>query len=611
MLLIDLLLAGLCAAVAAALGGRLLTLLGLPDEGDGSRFFYALGAGLMAASYGVLGLGLLGWLKPALFWAALALGTAVFFREIVSGARRGLGYARAFLAEERGRFDTALLALIGLTLVSGVLFNHAPPTGEDELIYHLSLPLQYLRHGRIFHDPLDPFGSFFLTLNMAYIPLLAMRGAMAAKLLSPLFAAADCALLYFTLRGYAGRRPALLAAALFLTAPLTIGLIGIGKIDLELTFYALLALLAYLRYREAAGPSEPRWLKLFILSAAGLGAGKNTGPFFVVALGLMLAWGLLAKRKRPYEWLAAAAGYTAAVGLFVLPWLLKNWLWTGNPLYPARLPGGLPYDETFAMLLAVKHPFAPLWVVEKYFLDLITGTGYVIAAFLPVYLVSGNKNVHVNRLLLFPLAFLPVLALSGYALDLSRYSHACYAVFAAAAAWAVVRVSGEYPRLGRPVLWLTLALVLFPNVLMAVYFGAKRLPYAAGLRPWESYLAAEYDFEGWPTVKWIGENVPAGDAVMSLGPVFPKTYYYRQRLLAGNRPSLLRLPFARALPVLKAEGVKYLIFDRSFYFPAEKGVYRHRYYDWQTLYWFEGGDIKDYFEPVFTSGDVTVYRLKG
>ncbi|OGR42322.1 MAG: hypothetical protein A2X35_01050 [Elusimicrobia bacterium GWA2_61_42] len=610
MLLLDLAVLLLFAGLASVLGGKALRLAGASDLGEGEAFFFSFGAGIIIISYLVLFAGLAGALKPLYFIVAAAAAAAAWRKELAAAAGLAWKELLAFWREERSAFDSVLLAILAVTVISNIFFNYAPPTGEDELIYHLSLPARYLRHGRIFNDPYDPFSGFFLTLNLAYIPLMALKSALTAKLLSVFFGVMDCALLYFLARTFVGARYALLAAALFYTSPMTIGLSGTGKIDLGLTYYALLAFFSWLRYKDAAAPgAEKKWLILFMFAAGALAAGKMTGPFFAVALGLMLGGVLLVKKKTPAGCLRLLGAYGLVVTAFLLPWLVKNLVWTGNPLYPARLPWGLPYDEAFSCLLSAKASVSPLALAEKYFFDLITGTGYVIAAFLPVYLFLGGKDRQVNALLAFPAVFLPVIFVSGYALDMARYSHACYAVFAVAAAYAVLRTAQEHPGLKAPVLVLAAALIVLPNALMSVYFGVKRIPFALGLQTEDQYLGREYEAEGWPVVRWVAQNVPEKDAVLVLGDVFFRTYYYKQRIIAGNRPSLLELPFSEARKFLAENGIRYIILDKGRY-SLEGGVYRNKAYGWLSVHWFKDDSISNYFDLAYSGGDIAVYRAR-
>jgi len=124
---------------------------------------------------------------------------------------------------------------------------------------------------------------------------------------------------------------------LFYTTPLSIGLSGIGKIDAGVTFYALLALWSFLKYSRVTFEAENTWFVLFGVCSGILTASKITGPFFVAALTIMLVAVLIAKKKGVSGTVKTVIIYGLTTMLFVSPWLIKNMLWAGNPLYPARI----------------------------------------------------------------------------------------------------------------------------------------------------------------------------------------------------------------------------------------------------------------------------------
>ena len=609
MILIDLSLLIGFIAIAKVLGAKTLAAVKVDTRETGLPFYFELGIGLGIVSYSVFLLGVTVGFRPVYFQAAALAMLAGWHKEILHTLREGAASFKELTAEKEDAFAKGLLLLMLVCVVSNIFFNYAPPVEGDELCFHLNLPQKYLLHGRIFNIPEDSLSYFFLTLNLLYIPLMAIKSVFAAKLLSAAFGIFDMALVYQLTREFVGKRYALLAAVLFYTMPMTTGLAGIGKIDAGATFYALLALWSFLKYSCAELKDETTWLVLFGVCSGIMMAAKWSGVFFVMAFTLMLAGILIVKKKGVYATLKTVFVYGFTALLFILPWLIKNTLWIGNPLYPAKILSRLPYDET---AWYAKHIIMSRFGVETikgYFFNIITGTGYVIAAFLPLYGILKKKDPRINTLLVFAGLFVAVLFLLGYALDLPRYAYCCSAVFCIACAYTVVTLSDTNPQLKRIIAALVLATILAPNVCISVYFGAKRIPFVLGFQSEDQYLQKQYEFEGWDVVKWVGKNISPTAKICYLGATWPPAYYYDQTVISANRPSILRYSLNKAKAYLQDNNYSYIILCRNSY-TDKNGVLYHSALPFMNLYWFEGTSIDKEFDMVYSSNGTRVYRIR-
>jgi 4-amino-4-deoxy-L-arabinose transferase-like glycosyltransferase len=107
-----------------------------------------------------------------------------------------------------------------------------------------------------------------------------------------------------------------------------------------LLFYATAAFYAFYRWREER---RDGWLLALGLVCGFAGGVKYTAVAVPVALGLSIIWesrrdGLIAAARR--------LGLVALpAGLLVTPWLIENWITTGNPVYPFFFNDALYWDE--------------------------------------------------------------------------------------------------------------------------------------------------------------------------------------------------------------------------------------------------------------------------
>ena len=115
------------------------------------------------------------------------------------------------------------------------------------------------------------------------------------------------------------RRIGITAAALFYCLPFVQDLSQTARIDLATTFFATLAFAAVLQANDG-----DRWVWLAgMLTGAAVATKWTAIPVVLIAAsaGILLA-------RRPVFM------FGLFVVLFVAPWLFKNWLLAGNPIYP-------------------------------------------------------------------------------------------------------------------------------------------------------------------------------------------------------------------------------------------------------------------------------------
>ncbi len=609
MILIDLSLLIVFIAMAKALGGKALAAGKVETGATGIPFYFELGIGFGIIAYAVFFLGLTVGLKAVYFEIAALIMLVLWHKELLRALREGAASFGELAAERHGTLSGVLLALLLVSVIFNIFFNYAPPAGEDELLYHLNLPLKYLAHGGIFNMPENVASCFFLTLDLLYVPLMAVKSVFAAKLLSAAFGIFDMALVYLLTREFVEKRCALLAAVLFYTAPMTIGLAGVGKIDAGVVFYALLALWSFLKYSRAGLAAEKTWFVLFSLCSGMLMSTKSTGPFFIAAFTIMLTAVQIGKKKGAAGTVKAVFAYGFTCLLFILPWLAKNMLWTGNPFYPAKILPGLPFDETFYFIAKVAVAKSKTFIIEDYFFGTLMGTGYLIAAFLPLYFILKNKKPAINTLLLFAGLLAAILYASGYAVDLARYTYCNYAIFAVAAAYAITALSETEPRLKRFLTVFVPVMILVPGVCTSVYFGARRLPYILGFQSADQYLQKQYEWEGWDTVKWVADNIPPDARILYLGEVYPFAYYYKQTIIGGNRPSILGYSLSGAKEYLKENNIAYLLVCGNRYTEAN-GVLYHYWTPLLNVRWFEGTSIDREFVRIYSNNGTRIYRIE-
>jgi tetratricopeptide (TPR) repeat protein len=311
-------------------------------------FSLGLGNGLLGTM--VLGAGLAGLLYRSLFAALLVIGLVsgiVAFRESLRENPK--------TGDEVVPYGFLEKILLGFCVfIAGVNFLGAliPEWFYDSLIYHLAVPQQYAMQGKIHWVPYSfVCFNYPLLTSMQYLVFMVLGNDIAPRLLQ-WFDGLLCAATAFGIAGiFMGRAGSLLAAAVFLSQPVMRFLMAVTMDELPLTWFSTLALAALLRgidgdgrgassYAPEGGVRPYRridrnsWL---FVGAWLLGFAHGSKYVGVLASSVLVCWLVFWSRCRREGlgvtgWrMFLVVGWAAA---WTAPWLLKNWLFAGNPVSP-------------------------------------------------------------------------------------------------------------------------------------------------------------------------------------------------------------------------------------------------------------------------------------
>ena len=363
--LLDLVLVAGLLAVSQGLGATLLGRLRLraPDPLSSLAFGTVLGAAALANAF--LLLGAVGLLEP---WS---LGLVILCAGLLGWAGlqnlpSRMGELPPFLNREAG-WGLPLAWGLVVTVGAGLFFlalGAAPPVDWDSLMYHLPVPAQFLEEGRIFLPGDNLHASFVGLLHMLYLPLLAAGSVAGPALLNGALAILlSLTLLSMGARFFSGEAGSLGMGMVWGTT--TVLLVAITpRTDVSLALFLLLAHYAFLLALAEEDGLGWAYLGAVLVGFAagikfnGLAYGAGLAP-----LALWVAWrrggerggregagpptgtreaaegegpgldsGVLKERALGGT---RAALLMAALGLVALaPWLVKNWVLLGSPLYP-------------------------------------------------------------------------------------------------------------------------------------------------------------------------------------------------------------------------------------------------------------------------------------
>jgi len=222
-------------------------------------------------------------------------------------------------------------ALAGILIVE-VLLCLTPPVSRDALIHHLAIPKLWLQNG--FRElPWVVFSYYPMNIDLLYLLSLSFSNDILPKFIHMAFGLGTAILLYIYLRRQLGRIWSLLGALIFLSTPIIIRLSTTAYIDLGMLFFITGSMLSFLHWRDT-DYRQSRWLVLSAL-CMGLAAGSKYNAIIAWAyLNLAVIFHHSRDTNRPRESLKYGGLFFAAALIVVSPWLVKNILLTGNPVFP-------------------------------------------------------------------------------------------------------------------------------------------------------------------------------------------------------------------------------------------------------------------------------------
>jgi 4-amino-4-deoxy-L-arabinose transferase-like glycosyltransferase len=564
----DVLVAAALFALAAALGRRLTRALRFASPLE--ALVVHAGIGLAMLSFATLALGWLGWLNPTLFWALLLLSLFLLRADLVSSWRD----LRALHLPIDSRFDRALALFCGFTLALAFLLALLPPTAWDAQTYHLVEAKVAIAQGRIAAPPDIVYFSFPSLVEMLYLAAMLLKGDIAAQLIHLCFFLLLLGALFAFAVRYFSARVAWLACAVLVAVPSLVSLATWAYVDLALAFYAFAAFYAAMIAREA---NDWRGFAL-----AGVCAGLAMGVKYTAAIVPLALLVFIIQPRR----LSFVVVFLSFAALFAAPWYLRNWVFTGNPVYPFVF-GGRYWDalraEQFSRfgtgllnspLQLLTAPWDATILGSEGAVNYDATIGPLLLALLPLLVLVFHKFQ--NQILRAALVFSAILYLfwlAGLAesklLLQTRLLFPAFPTLAVAAAVAFDRLAAidlpqfSLQRFARLLVLLVLGLTAFSYALG--FASVNAFGYLAGFESRDAYLARALG--GYYAAVQFVNTLPSNSKTLFLWE--PRSYYARRAvqpdaILDAFADRWSHFPAADAFAAeLSREGYTHILLNRA------------------------------------------------
>jgi len=239
-----------------------------------------------------------------------------------------------------------LAGLIAALIVSIILLSSVPPVCRDSLTHHLAVPKLYLNHGGIYEIPSVIFSYYPMNLELLYLIPLYFGNDIVPKYIHFVFALLTAFLVYGYLKKRTDRNFALFGALFFLSIPVIVKLSITVYVDLGLIFFLTASLMFLFKWIEYGFR-----LKHLFFSAifCGLALGTKYNAlivFFLLSMFVMFAYSRVSSNEenrpgsiRKSSTVSLKALFFGALYIFIVllvfsPWMIRNYVWTKNPVYP-------------------------------------------------------------------------------------------------------------------------------------------------------------------------------------------------------------------------------------------------------------------------------------
>ncbi len=274
----------------------------------------------------VLLFGLAGWLRPL----PIALLMLVFI-VVTNGSWTRL-YRRSVESLDQSREERVVASIYVVFIAFLVLRAATVPNAPDELIYHLSVTNDFVKHGRVYPMFDNSLGNFPFLIHMVYAAGKLAGSEIAARLFSLFLAVGTSLAIFGFCSRYLTRRTGAVAMFAFFGAGMVVEVAVTSRIDVSLAGMLFLCTYAMINYLDTR---ERGWLWISAL-LAGFSLGiKHTAAIWLALVGVMyLVQRLAINRDRVNAVLAQGIVYALLAFAIASPWYIKNYVWFHNPVYP-------------------------------------------------------------------------------------------------------------------------------------------------------------------------------------------------------------------------------------------------------------------------------------
>lgn len=593
---------------ATGIGGKVLKLFRIKFYSPLIKAIFSIGLGLGIFSLITLGLGFLGLLSPSVFYPVILFSLLISYIELkyfLSKAIKGLTQINLTIPSIIFGICLGVIILLGIILNIG-----APPILFDELVYHLAIPDIYIKNNKISNIPYLVFSNYPLNVEMLFTMAISLKSDTLAQLIHFSFGLLSGLSIYAFSRTFFGRIQASLSILIFFSMPSIVFIMSFAFNDLGLTYYVILSVYAMLTWIRI---NDRGWLIL-----SGVMVGLAMGVKYVGIISFIILFGfIIMNRYRVFNVCLKELSIFSFVALLpVLPWLIKNLIFVGNPVYPFLygLFGGENWSNFNAQRFTQEmshygpsHSGVLRYLVLPLFITCQWDTGDIPIGplpllYLPFLFFIKNIDKSIKYLLIFCSIYFFFWTITSMVI---RFLFPCIALLCVVVGYVIK----EKNKSARPVF---IALIL--NI-YTLYTAIGQHPdfYLGDKTRQEKLLLAEPVKDYYNVVKFINEKLPTGSKILFIGE--PRRYYCKKEVITSSQFDTAIISklvkeskdIKELLYKLKELEVNYVLYNKNNIGWLNR---QFNYFNWenknqQLLY----ESFISSLSPIYVAGEVCLYKV--
>lgn len=583
-----------------ALGQKILRLMGI-NLNYAENLVFALPLGLAVLAYFTFFIGIIGFLYKSVLMLFLFILFVLFFKDIKAILQRLFTLIKNIdskkITKKYGiglNFYTIVIVFLLLLVVLNFIASFVPPWHFDVLAYHLAVPKIYTQAHQIIYVPYIFYSNLPSLVDTMYLMGLLLHSGILSNLIGYSLGAVFVFAIFLFCKRFFNLKIALLAPLIFYSMPNIIRSSRTSHVDLQFALFIFLSFYALFLYFSSNSK------KHLILSAVFAGFGLSSKVFGIIAvagISVVLAYHLISRWAKKNINFKDAFLSLFIFGLIVLiiflPWLLKNYFFTGNPVWPIfnDFFNGKNWDkshqENLAQMTLKRTPslvnFLRLpWDIHTQTgsrlpienIDYEEGIGPYFLVFLPLYFFLSRKNNIINIFFIMILIFISIWFFMSYSL---RYIIFSWPLIAIISAYVIVELFRN-KNLAK-VVQVLLTFTLIFNLAIWAATNLKGLPVVFGLQSHDEFLS-RYPGSVYKASKFVNENLPLNSKILlfrdNRGFYLDRDYVWADPLFQTYIDYSKIRNEDDYYSVLKSIGVTHVIVNTEFEWRRQI-VFEHRY----------------------------------
>ncbi|MEW6619734.1 MAG: glycosyltransferase family 39 protein [bacterium] len=416
--------------------------------------------------------------------------------------------------------DLSLAVILCLTILGVLISTLTPHISWDCAVYHLNVPKFYLKEHRFIPILHIVASNMPFNIEMLYTIALSLKNPVVAKLIHFSFGILTLLCIYSFCKRYFNQQIGLWSMVIFYLNPVTLFVANISYIDLAVTYYFLLACYDFFLWSDPMNQDakKGRWLILMAIFCGIMMGAKYTAVFgtFILGAGIFIKL-FFSEQVNFFKISKQTLLFAFISSLFVIPWLIKSYLFTGNPVYPAayNLFGGINWDKELADQFA-KWQFGKMGKKEilSYLLlpwqmtihgnygqifDGILSPLYLI--FIPFLIFLKERNKVIIYLLCYSMSFFILWSLS---IQILRYLLPIVPLWSIIVSYVIDAVSHK-GKIHKIAIWTPTLIILLSIQLPHLFQYSTDVLAAVGLESKDAYISRT--FPPYKVFKYINEKL--------------------------------------------------------------------------------------------------------